>query len=280
MSTQDIIRIIETLPSSVYWLTLSGGEPCLKEGFTEILHALSDSKVELINIPTNGLNSNKLIIALEDVLPETDKKFIVNVSVDALGRRNDEIRGVSGAFSSAVATIGSLKLLQKAYPRNLKVGVHTVLSDYNKDVFWRVKSLAVEMEADQWIFEPAEVRDELNNSYLGKTFDYQKVLENFTVDELYFGNVLRKYYVQALLKKKFPPCYAGIVSCQIMPDGEVWACCMKNESFGNLKDWDFNFKEFWIDTKEERKEHFRRRRCNCCLANVFYTNFAMYLLHL
>ncbi len=37
------------------------------------------------------------------------------------------------------------------------------------------------------------------------------------------------------------PCYSGVASAQIAPDGHVWFCCIKAESMGNLRDVDYDF---------------------------------------
>ena len=74
------------------------------------------------------------------------------------------------------------------------------------------------------------------------------------------------------------PCYAGVASAQIAPDGHVWFCCIKAESMGNLRDVDYDFGRIWHGEKavEERKR-VRAGACACPLANAGYTNMLMHV---
>ncbi|HHI88039.1 MAG TPA: radical SAM protein, partial [Candidatus Cloacimonetes bacterium] len=90
-----------------------------------------------------------------------------------------------------------------------------------------------------------------------------------------------EYYkmVKKILKEKrrVLPCYAGILSAQIVPNGDVWLCCMKSIVVGNVKDYGYNFKKLWKKNallKSERKA-IRNEKCFCPMANASYTNMLM-----
>ena len=38
------------------------------------------------------------------------------------------------------------------------------------------------------------------------------------------------------------PCMAGVASAQIAPNGDVWTCCVRAQSMGNLRDHDYDFR--------------------------------------
>lgn len=74
-------------------------------------------------------------------------------------------------------------------------------------------------------------------------------------------------------KRQILPCYAGFISAQIAPDGEVWACCVKAESMGNLRQAGYDFSKVWFSEKAESvRAPIRHGECFCPLANVSYTN--------
>jgi hypothetical protein len=72
------------------------------------------------------------------------------------------------------------------------------------------------------------------------------------------------------------PCYAGIASVQISPDGEVWSCCIKAKSMGNLRENGYNFKKIFYNAKfEKERKSIKSKECYCPLANAAYTNMLM-----
>jgi len=95
------------LPSSLTHINLSGGEPYLRDDLPEIYAAIRSKcpKARSV-ISTNGL------------MPERSEErtsrmpdLAVRVSLDAIGPRNDEIRGVPGAYARSMETLRRLSAL-------------------------------------------------------------------------------------------------------------------------------------------------------------------------
>src|SRR5258706_159648 len=69
------------------------------------------------------------------------------------------------------------------------------------------------------------------------------------------------------------PCLAGIASAQIAPNGDVWTCCIRAESVGNLREHDYDFRATWSTAKAaELRRSIKAGECYCPLANDSYTN--------
>src|SRR5260370_12217967 len=69
------------------------------------------------------------------------------------------------------------------------------------------------------------------------------------------------------------PCLAGIASAQIAPNGDVWTCCIRAESVGNLREHDYDFRATWSTAKAaELRRSIKAGECYCPLANASYTN--------
>jgi len=90
-----------------------------------------------------------------------------------------------------------------------------------------------------------------------------------------------EYY--ALVKKflarneQIIPCYAGISSAQISPDGEVWPCCVRADSMGNLRDYNYDFIAVWNSPEAAKiRSSIKNRECACPLANASYTNMLVH----
>jgi len=73
------------------------------------------------------------------------------------------------------------------------------------------------------------------------------------------------------------PCYAGISSAQISPDGEVWPCCVRADSMGNLRDYNYDFNAVWNSPEAAKiRSSIKNRECACPLANASYTNMLVH----
>jgi hypothetical protein len=87
----------------------------------------------------------------------------------------------------------------------------------------------------------------------------------------------RQYYelVKRTLReqRQVIPCMAGIASAQIAPNGDVWTCCVRAESMGNLREHDYDFARVWRTAKaSELRRSIKAGECYCPLANAAYTN--------
>jgi sulfatase maturation enzyme AslB (radical SAM superfamily) len=190
-------------------------------------------------------------------------------------------------------TYGALKELKKQY-KHLTLGVHTVISNFNIDAFPELcEFVSRELKPDSFITEIAEERVELDTVGLGIT----PTAERYTVaidtlleslkDQRLRGVAevtqafRRQYYdlVKRTLReqRQVIPCMAGVASAQIAPNGDVWTCCIRAESMGNLRAHNYDFRSVWTTGKgEQLRRSIKAGECYCPLANAAYTNM---LLH-
>jgi MoaA/NifB/PqqE/SkfB family radical SAM enzyme len=292
LTVDEYDKLFAGLGHSPYWVTISGGEPFLRKDLPTIISLLvKNCRPKVVNIPSNGILTYKIIHAVKKICEESPKtKFIINLSVDGIEDLHDQIRRVPGGYQKVIQTY---KALSKLSYDNLTVGIHTVISNYNIDKFPYIADTLLKMKPDSYITEIAEERKEMAN--FGKNITPDPLLYRAAIDFLLhriknsqFSGWNRitqafriEYYslVKRLLRenKQIIPCYAGIASCQIAPNGDVWFCCMKAKAAGNIKSSNFKFRSVWFSksAKQMRKE-IRKQKCYCPLANASYTNM---LLH-
>lgn len=288
LTLEEYKKIFTSLGISPYWITISGGEPFLRKDIVEIIQCLYEiCHPKIINIPTNGILTELIVEKVKNILTLCPKtKLVINVSLDEIGERHDEIRGVKGNFDKTIKTFNNLKKLNYT---NLTVGIHTVISKFNVKRLPEIASELLSLNPDSYITEIAEKRVELDttNSDISPSFEEYilaidkliKILEKYPACGL--GKITQafrlNYYnmVKKVLKehRQIIPCYAGFASCQIAPDGDVWMCCIKAKPIGNLRETCYNFKKIWFSERayEERKK-IKNGECFCPLANVSYTN--------
>ncbi len=293
LTVDEYERIFASVGKAPFWFTLSGGEPFLRKDIVEIVKVLYQrSRPAIINIPTNGSLFRVIPQRVEAMLkacPETD--IVINLSLDEVGEKHDQIRGYPGNWQRAMETYRALKEL-KRYP-NFTLGIHTVISVFNVKRFPEIYSELIKLEPDSYITEIAEQRVELGTmeeEITPELSDYAQAI-SFLIEEIKknelkgLANIARSFRLQYYqMAKRFLnvnnsalPCYAGIISCQISPDGDVWPCCIRADSMGNLRTVDYDFLKVWNSAQAKKiRKSIKKRECSCPLANASYTNM---LLH-
>ena len=287
-SLEEFDKTFKSLGPAPYWITMSGGEPFLRKDIVDICKsAYEKCKPKIMNIPTNGILTEVIYERVKQIAmnsPETH--LIINVSIDHLGKKHDEIRNVKNNFLRAIETLEKLKALKYS---NLTIGVHTVISKYNVKDFPKIYEELSGFKPDSYVTEIAEERVELGT--VGEQIspawkDYATAVDFLSqrIKEQHYNGISRvtqafrlEYYdlVKRTLneKRQVIPCYAGFLSAQVAPDGEVWACCIKAKPMGSLREVDYDFKRVWSSPKADKvREAIRRKSCFCPLANASYTN--------
>jgi len=281
-------RIFSSVGKDLFWATISGGEPFLKNDLVAIVCSLYDHcQPAIINIPTNGILNENIPQQVKKIASYCEKtQIVINVSIDDIEERHDIIRGVSGSYEKANKTFFALKALKNP---NLSVGIHTVISKFNVNRIPEIYNHIQQFNPDSYITEIAEERVELDTvgaEISPGYMEYEKAINFLTKkikqkDFKKIGKITHafrmEYYktVKQILKKRtqLVPCYAGVASAQIAPDGDVWACCVKAESMGNLRDAEYDLKKiFFAEKAKFIRNKIKEGKCFCPLANTSYTN--------
>ena len=284
-------RTFQSLGRAPYWFTFSGGEPTLRKDLPDMIaSAYRHCRPGIINIPTNGIQDKIIpgrIAQIVQACPQAE--VIVNLSLDGVGPTHDAIRGVKGNFARALRTYAALQALKTRYP-NLTLGVHTVISSFNVEAFAELCAFVQrELKPDSYITEIAEERVELDTVGLAITPPAEKY--SVAIDTLLASlraqrlsglsqvtQAFRRQYYELVKRtlreqRQVIPCLAGIASAQIAPNGDVWTCCVRAESMGNLRAHGYDFARVWRTAKaSELRRSIKAGECYCPLANAAYTN--------
>src|SRR5579875_1325853 len=289
---EEYDKTFESIGRDAYWFTFSGGEPTLRKDLPEMVAAAyNHCRPGIINIPTNGIQDKIIPARIERVLQAAPtSEVIINLSLDGVGEKHDIVRGVKGNFERAMRTYAGLKALKGRY-KNFTLGVHTVISNFNVDEFDNIRSFVLnELKPDNFISEIAEERVELDTVGMGitppiqkyqpvierlqediRTAEYDSMIERVTQafrDNYY--DIVKRTLVE---KRQIIPCLAGVASAQIAPNGDVWTCCIRAESVGNLREHNYDFGSVWRTAKaDELRRSIKAGECYCPLANASYTN--------
>ncbi len=289
LTVEEYDKIFANLGRAPYWFTFSGGEPFLRKDIVAIITtAYRRTKPGIINIPTNGSLYPQTPERVQEIIENCpNSEVIINLSLDQVGEKHDQIRGLKDNFATAMKTYEDLKKLRK-YP-NFTLGIHTVISNFNVDEFREIYRELVKLEPDSYITEIAEQRVELGTM----EEDITPTLEKYTKAIDFLRAEMRKrkqngiaqvaqafryeYYelVKNIMQQQTQviPCLAGVMSAQISPDGHVWPCCIRADSMGNLREYNYDFKKVWKSGQAEQiRSSIKNKECHCPLANASYTN--------
>lgn len=291
LSVDEYKRIFSNIGRSPYWITFSGGEPFLRNDIVEVVTEIYKvSHPRIINIPTNGLLVKTIVDKTEAIAKACPRaQIIINVSIDGIEEQHDNIRNVPGNYKKAISTFQGLKALKLP---NLNVGIHTVISRFNVENFTSIANQLMRLNPDSYITEIAEERVELDTigAPITPSLVSYKSAVDFLIHRIKNGSYKGmnkvtmafriEYYnlVKKIMRDQTQviPCYSGVASCQISPDGDIWSCCIKASSLGNLRDTKYNFRKIWFSPAAElERRSVHKKQCWCPLANASYTNMLM-----
>jgi len=291
MSLEDLSRLASSLGKWPRWITFSGGEPFLRKDLEAIVELFyRKCRPRVINLPTNATfpESAERAVQIAASCPRTI--VVVNISLDDIGDLHDRVRGVPGTFERAVQT---LRRIQQNRPKNLKVGIHTVISALNSDRIDRIVPSMRVLKPDHYVTEIAEERWELQNAPLDVKLDAENLrrvlplLKSDLIQNAGYGfsrisaSLRARYYdmlsVEPEPNNRLLPCYSGRASAHVDADGTVWACCVMGSVMGRLQESGFDFRAMW-NRSEARlvRKRIADGSCSCPLANSAFTNVLMH----
>lgn len=277
LDIQEIRGLFQSLRGKIFWINLTGGEPFLRDDISEIVtEAIKTVNPLILNIPTNGLLPER-IQDFADRLKKSLKgagrtNIIVSVSIDSLGRKNDELRGIDGAFEKAIEThriLSSSGLMEVYFQLNV--------SGYNISNIEQI--LSGISEYGSYVITFAHRADLYKNEQSRMTVDFHRdeiirFINNFlkTLKTRDLHSVVTKLYFKGmrdfLLNGKAPVgCAALRSTITLDPYGNLLSCPYKTEPLGNIKKYGMD--PFRLVLTEERISDIRRQNMNC---NICWQN--------
>jgi MoaA/NifB/PqqE/SkfB family radical SAM enzyme len=301
LTTGEIEKIFRSI-GHVYIFNISGGEPFLRSDIVDIIElACRHLTPGVIHIPTNAIAlkkvENKTREALEMIRAiDPSIQLTVKPSLDHIGEKHDEIRGVPGNFKKVMNLFSRLKALQSDYS-NLHAELGTVISRWNVNDVDEIARFVTKLGVDSYRNEIAEQRSEMFNMehpITPNAEQYERAVGYFVYQikshmksRVFFQrmtNAFRLVYYDTAIRilkenRQMIPCYAGISNAHLSPYGDIWACCTLGyeKSMGNLREHSYDFKALWNSRQaKEVRAYIRNGYCACPLANQAYSNI---LLH-
>ena len=201
-------------------------------------------------------------------------------------RRAPPLRGQLGAGDANRRACSSSS---SAATRIWCSAVNTVVSRFNEHRIGEIAERVEQIAPDSYVAEVAGQRVELGTARAGITPSKDGVLQLSAccapvrrrtlrlvealvaaLREEYY-HVLERYTTE---RRQVLPCYAGITSAHIMPEGKVWACCVLGEELGDLRETDYDFPTIWYGAAarhDPRAHQTRALRLHACRTSLTST---------
>lgn len=290
--TLDEIEKISLNMGNLLYLLPTGGEPFLREDFPEIINIFyKNNRLRNVGIPTNGSLTKRVVASVNKILSLCpDLRLGVDISIDELGQAHDEIRGVPGLFDKVIETYWQLKEVEKKH-QNFKVCVEMTVSHYNQDHIFEIYEYFINQLKAYNVF----VRIVRGNprDMKAKEVDIERFerfitkLEDDIKNKVFYGHAVyplsglitardiigRKLTLKVLKENRFQiPCYAGKLTGILRSKGDVYPCELRNEKFGNLREYNYDFKKLWqSETARRIGKEILESKC-FCTHECFITN--------
>ncbi|MFB6146028.1 MAG: radical SAM/SPASM domain-containing protein [Candidatus Nanohaloarchaea archaeon] len=280
MTVEEYEKIVE--PLNLFWATISGGEPFMREDIAEVLEVIVNrTQPSFVTIATNGMMDVETREAMTKVLANTsDTKFMLNFSIDGTSETHEYMRRTKNAFQRVSNTIEEVRSLESD---RISIGANTVISKYNEDEIPETyQDIQEKLNPDSYIVEVAEQRDKLYNEDMdfapenpdkALKFLLEKLQEEQRTGPARLVGLMRKGFYRWLMSEQELTNYTGFISAQSNPTGEVWPTSMSEQKMGNLREQDHDFKKVWRSREAENvRNYIRRENPQDMLANSFYNN--------
>src|SRR5271157_5380603 len=219
--------------SGLMWVSLTGGEPTLREDIDAIL-ILSSMYVQMVNITTNGSNPRELESGIRDALKKGSAFISCNLSCEGNEQSHNEFVGKKDSWGSMIESVQRLKLLRS---NRFSVKLETIISaESNGEAVAKLAkklnvplTYAIEQEAEFYRNKNVPNSQPKNSIKLPKV----RLSPMPTSDELANYFLLREFQ-----SEKKMACVAGQYSVFIDPYLTVYPCLLRypKNSLGSLRD--------------------------------------------
>lgn len=279
LNPQDYLK----LPSSLTDINITGGEPFLRTDIIDILKNIKTAcpKARLI-INTNGFLTKTIQNKISKII-QIDPHIAIRVSLDGLEKTHNHIRGQKNGFNQLLSTIHLLQqykvkdlgisftIMEQNYTElpqiydfcqknNLELSL-TIASDspiyfgQNKALF-RPKNISKLAQKMAYIIESQYKKNNIKENF--RSWFDQKLLN-------FFETSIRPY-----------SCDAGQNFFYLDSIGNIFACHLKNQKIGNLKN--NSFTKIWNSDSLKKICHQNQNCHNCWMICTSKTNIKKNLL--
>ena len=268
INLKEIEKIFKSLNSSLYWLSLSGGEVTLVKYYKEMIDSLISNckNIKILAFTTNALAVNR---ALDYALYAKKRGLdvLVTISLDGDESVHDKLRGIKGNYKKCFDLYNKLK--EKKINCNFGITVSDKNSNFIFEKYLKYKYLikAVTFVHNHGIFG---IDKNLEDKNILESIKY--IYKNYPTNKL--EHIIEKIHLKIAIlflerkrEKNIIPCDVINTSLHIMPNGDVKPC-MFMDSLGNIRSKNL---DHIINNENTQivKNQIKKNNCPKCWMNCY-----------
>lgn len=288
LTLEEMKQIARSLKHPLRTIMLTGGEPFLRKDIADIIIAFHQiNGTRRITIPSNGMNTDRIIETAQRVLKECPKLYLhIQISIDGPREMHDTFRRVPGCYDKATDSLRRLLEIGKTN-KNLACSVMTTVCNANFDLIpdfvklvktefpgamhkfnilrgAHLGTYGVPEDAASTLDADISKVDSISPEKLEELF--KDVIQDVSKhkDQVWqnFQKLKWEYSIKMLKdEQRIFDCTAGRTFGVIYPNGGV-SVCEPTKQFANLHDFGMDMSELW---KSYQANNMRAKTsgCNC-----------------
>jgi len=217
MKLYEIERIFD-MNRDILWVSLTGGEPFLRQDIDRILRRACSS-VNIVNITTNGSLSNKVERGVIETL-KINKRFSLIVSISLNGNReiHNAISGVEHSYEKAMETYARLLNIND---RRLRINLEYTISKHN---LGQLKYIDTPNVIISIATNTPYARISGDVDFAVSVKEIKEEIKYLKYDHDVHG-IIQELFLQRLTSERSnPKCVAGEYSIFVDPYGKIYNC--------------------------------------------------------
>ena len=288
LSLAELRRLAQRLPPTPK-LLLTGGEPFLRDDLAAIAAAFHDSAshTRQITIPSTGWHTQRILDFVEDLLlSRPGLELELQLSLDGVGADHDAIRG-PGAFDALMRTWAALRAARTRFPRLVPrfnfTFSHATQHGFERCFRYVTEELGCDRmdmvlvrgdTADPSFEQGVDLGLYRNAAALLQTLEDRRAAGRPLGRLLAARPALEREIIaaHAANEPQLSGCTAGSLVAVVTETGELKPCELRTESFGNLRDVDFELEALWHGPKAEAfRSEVQGGGCHCTFETTVRT---------
>ncbi|KWT90142.1 radical SAM protein [Candidatus Magnetominusculus xianensis] len=289
--TSEEIELIAKNYGKLSKLSLSGGEPFIRNDLARIIQAFIDHcETNIIDIPTNGFYTDSILKQTKAILENNPNIILeIQLSIDGPEDTHDRLRNIRGLYKKIIYTYEQLSVLQSQFT-NLRIKMNLTYQQGNEDVVW---DMARDFDA-KYIFDRFQITfphgynilkekiNELNYKAFYKLSRqiqiYMKFRSKYDLHSLIFRaiKIIRDESLLRIIKKGDMGrlCGAGRRIAVIDDIGDVFPCEPLWTPVGNVRDNGYIISNILNSESMSkfRSKYLGAKKCHCTWGCVVLDN--------
>jgi len=269
---------------NVEYILNSGGEPTLRQDLKEVIlaehKALPNARIQL---STNALLPERVIDVVKFAV-QHDINIDVGTSIDGIGEKHDQIRGVKGNFEKVDWLLRQLLILHEEYGDKISATFGFTLIDRTISSLQEVRAYAKSLNIEflvQWYNQSSFYNNTENSLAINNESMAKAVMDALPC------SLFREMWLRSLKGKSIKfPCFAMNTFCVLKCNGDIVPCLTKWDSTaGNVRQ--ASPTEIWRSNQAKQVRGVVKR-CEGCLnswgagwsfQSCYYQLLSYYLRH-